>query len=217
MAKDQETIEEMMKRLGCNTNFISQKHITDRIKRVEHKKIEGCGHLFMYCFIEMDNGFVVTGKPATCIDPANWRDEIGQKVSFDNTFSEIFRLEAYRSMSDNTVDIMRIARKCHEANKAYCETLGDYSQLPWDEAPIWQKQTVIKGVEFRLANPNATSADMHNSWMKEKLAEGWVYGEKKDEVYRTHPCLVPYDELPSAQRMKDFLFSKVVDLEVNHG
>ena len=54
----------------------------------------------MYCGIKMDNGFVVVGKPATCIDPENWRDEIGRKVSYDNAFSEIWRLEAYRKLSE---------------------------------------------------------------------------------------------------------------------
>ena len=52
----------------------------------------------MYCGIKMKGGFVVTGKPAACIDPDNWRDEIGEKVSFDNTFSEIWQLEAYLKM-----------------------------------------------------------------------------------------------------------------------
>ena len=35
---------------------------------------------------------------------------------------------------------------------------------------------------------------------------GWVYGEHKDEQRKTHPCIVPYDELPAAQRAKDALF-----------
>jgi hypothetical protein len=47
----------------------------------------------------MDNGFTVVGKPATCIDPENWRDSIGQEISYDNAFSEIWRLEAYRKLS----------------------------------------------------------------------------------------------------------------------
>ena len=57
------------------------------------------GQKMMYCGIKMDNGFVAVGKPATCIDPANWRDEIGQQVSYDNSFEELWKLEAYRMMS----------------------------------------------------------------------------------------------------------------------
>ncbi|EGQ8157904.1 hypothetical protein GUA36_11065 [Vibrio parahaemolyticus] len=33
------------------------------------------------------------------MDPENWRDQIGRQVSFNNTFEEIYKLEAYRKMS----------------------------------------------------------------------------------------------------------------------
>lgn len=57
------------------------------------------GNKFMYCGIRMIGEFVVVGKPAACIDPENWRDEIGQQISFNNTFEEIYKLEAYRKMT----------------------------------------------------------------------------------------------------------------------
>ncbi len=43
----------------------------------------------------------------------------------------------------------------------------------------------------------------HANWIEYKLDDGWVYGEEKDPVKKTHPCMVPYDELPHDQRMKD--------------
>ena len=30
------------------------------------------------------------------------------------------------------------AKTAHEVNRAYCQGLGDYSQLHWEEAPDWQ-------------------------------------------------------------------------------
>ena len=45
-----------------------------------------------------------------------------------------------------------IAKVAHTVNKAYCETLGDYSQPSWDEAPEWQKASALQGVEFHLNN-----------------------------------------------------------------
>jgi hypothetical protein len=47
--------------------------------------------------------------------------------------------------------------------------------------------------------------------MKEKVDLGWVYGEVKDAEKKTHPCILPYDELPLQQRTKDYLFKQVVD------
>jgi hypothetical protein len=104
-----------------------------------------------------------------------------------------------------------IAQVCHEANRAYCVAIGDNSQLPWAEAPEWQRTSAIKGVEFRLANPSAPPSSMHDSWLAEKEREGWVYGAVKDPVAKTHPCIVPYAELPEEQRKKDSLFAAIVD------
>ncbi len=94
-------IEQMMVDLECKGDYISSSFIHERIESVEFKTIELAGNKFMYCGIRMKGGFVVTGRPATCIDPANWRDEIGKKVSFENAFDEIYRLEAYRKMASD--------------------------------------------------------------------------------------------------------------------
>lgn len=99
MAQNHEKIEHMMKDLNCTGEHISASGIRERIEEIDFKTMELAGNKFMYCGIKMKGGFLVTGKPAACIDPANWRDEIAKQVSFDNTFSEIWRLEAYRKMS----------------------------------------------------------------------------------------------------------------------
>ena len=108
------------------------------------------------------------------------------------------------------ISVIAIAKACHEANKAYCESIGDNSQPSWEDAPNWQTESAIKGVEFAIANPNATPADMHQSWTDQKVSEGWVYGEVKDAEAKTHPCLVPYNELPEQQREKDSIFQRTV-------
>ena len=107
--------------------------------------------------------------------------------------------------------IISIARICHEANRAYCITIGDNSQPSWEDAPEWQKDSAIAGVNYHYYNENTTPAMSHESWMKQKVEEGWVYGELKDPVAKTHHCMVPYEELPFEQRMKDYLFKGIVD------
>ena len=69
----------------------------------------------------------------------------------------------------------------------------------------------MKGVEFRLNNPEAGHDAQHNSWMEEKINDGWVYGDVKDAEKKTHPCIVPFDELPEFQKKKDGLFCAIVD------
>lgn len=103
-----------------------------------------------------------------------------------------------------------IAQMCHNVNKAYCESIGDTSQPTWSDAPKWQKDSAINGVKFHL-EADRLPHESHENWAKDKLAEGWVYGEVKDPVAMTHPCLVPYGQLPIEQRTKDYLFKAVVD------
>lgn len=99
MAQNCTEVEKMMVELNCTGDRVTKDLIESRITQVEYQTVVIAGQKLMFCGIRMDNGFVAVGKPATCIDPANWRDEIGQKISYDNTFSELWRLEAYRKMS----------------------------------------------------------------------------------------------------------------------
>jgi hypothetical protein len=107
--------------------------------------------------------------------------------------------------------IKAIARVCHKANKAWCELQGDNSQKSWDEAESWQKESAIKGVEFRINNPDAGVDVQHIAWMQEKINDGCVYGVVKDAEKKTHPCIVPFESLPWSQQMKDRLFCAIVD------
>ena len=106
--------------------------------------------------------------------------------------------------------IDHIAMVCHEANRAWCKSNGDFSQKEWAIAPDWQRGSAINGVIHAYASPDATPEDMHNIWMAGKIADGWVYGEVKDPDAKTHPCLGPFDQLPEWQQKKDILFLAIV-------
>jgi hypothetical protein len=104
--------------------------------------------------------------------------------------------------------IEQIARVCHEANRAWARANGDDSHLPWDEAPQWQRDSALEGVQKALEG--ATPEQLHGSWMESKIADGWKHGDVKDSEAKTHPCLLPYEDLPEAEKTKDHLFSAVV-------
>lgn len=108
------------------------------------------------------------------------------------------------------MDHEAIAKVCHEANRAYCETIGDNSQPAWEDAPAWQRGSAIKGVEFCITHPDAPPSANHDNWLAVKEAEGWKYGPVKDPEKKEHPCFVPYDQLPVEQQKKDALFRAVV-------
>jgi hypothetical protein len=176
--------------------------------------------LLTFCVLVLKNGFTVTGESA-CASPENFDAEIGRKVARDNAISKVWMLEGYllkqqlheqkTPSPDNRIDI---AKKCHEINRAYCAALGDTSQLPWDQAPEWQRQSAINGVQFHIEHPDAGPDASHNSWLEEKRSAGWKFGPVKDADKKEHPCFVPYDQLPAEQKAKDYLFKQTVDLEL---
>jgi hypothetical protein len=109
--------------------------------------------------------------------------------------------------SIDKVVIDKLAMSCHEVNKAYCESIGDYTQYGWEEAPDNIKESARYGVMYRLMNPGAPPSAQHEVWREFKEKDGWVYGETKDAEKKTHPCMVPYDQLPQEQKSKDYLFN----------
>ena len=115
----------------------------------------------------------------------------------------------------DVIHLEKIARVCHEANRAWCVANGDTTQAPWDDAPEWQVKSAIDGVRVALTN-KAGAAGLHNEWCEAKRRDGWTYGPVKDATTKTHPCLVPYDALPEEQRAKDALFGAIVSALSRH-
>jgi hypothetical protein len=109
----------------------------------------------------------------------------------------------------------KIARVCHEANRAYCSTTGDESQVPWGEAPDWQQESAVSNVVFHLetleAGGTLNPAHSHEGWLQDKQEAGWTYGPVKDANKKEHPCMVPFEQLPSEQQFKDLLFAAIVE------
>ncbi len=102
-----------------------------------------------------------------------------------------------------------IARVCHAANKEYCLTIGDISQVHWEDAPQWQQDSALRGVLMHLTGEH-NAEDSHVAWRKEKEADGWRYGEVKDAINKEHPCIVDFKNLPLEQQAKDHLFRAIV-------
>lgn len=104
----------------------------------------------------------------------------------------------------------QVARVAHEVLRAYSEGLGETSPPPqWEEAPAWVIDLAMAGVHLHW-DEDVGPEGSHEAWMALKISQGWVYGPVKDPVAKTHPCLVPFADLPKEQQMKDHLFRAVV-------
>ena len=72
-------------------NKVTPASIQDKIIRVEYRRLSP---KITHCIIEMENGFEVTGESA-CVDPANYNQEIGERIAYDNAFDKLWPLEGY--------------------------------------------------------------------------------------------------------------------------
>ncbi|MBQ9929514.1 MAG: Ryanodine receptor Ryr [Oscillospiraceae bacterium] len=71
-----------------------------------------------------------------------------------------------------------------------------YKPNPIDTGAVKLPQELIDLTEQLAEN-------VHENWAAGRIADGWTYGEKRDDEKRTTPCLVPYAELTEEEREYD--------------
>lgn len=49
----------------------------------------------------------------------------------------------------------------------------------------------------------AISKNVHEVWAETRIRQGWTYGEQRNNDLKTHPCLIPYEELPESEKEYD--------------
>lgn len=113
------------------------------------------------------------------------------------------------------LSVEEIAKVCHEINRAYCQAIGDASQVPWASAETWQKESAINGVIKIIEEPDFTPEMSHKAWCDDKFKDGWVFGPVKDAEAKTHPALILYDDLSKEVKAKDYIFLAIVNQLLN--
>ena len=63
--------------------------------------------------------------------------------------------------------------------------------------------TAIKLPKELMNLAEEMAKNVHEVWAARRIADGWTYGEKRDDAEKTHPCLVPYEELPESEKEYD--------------
>ncbi|MBQ2540234.1 MAG: Ryanodine receptor Ryr [Paludibacteraceae bacterium] len=71
-----------------------------------------------------------------------------------------------------------------------------YTPQPIDTTAIELPQELMDLAEEMAKN-------VHEVWAAGRMAEGWIYGEVRDDARKTHPCLLPYEELPESEKEYD--------------
>jgi len=84
---------------------------------------------------------------------------------------------------------------------------------PWSEREDDFRTQFLEIVERQCGERRYFSPiTLHESWIQAYLDNGWVYGPKRDTEKRTHPDLVPYDQLGQLERDKDEVFMALCEI-----
>ena len=142
---------------------------------------------------------------------------------------EIIRQEEIAGIDDKMV--IRIARAIHarylhELRRQHSEETGmtEFDDLPDDVKysnidNAWHIPTKLLAIGYRIRKvkkghkPFALHLDKkeieimsgieHLRWSWDKRLNGWTYGKTKDNLRKSHPGLVPYQELSESEKEKD--------------
>ena len=71
-----------------------------------------------------------------------------------------------------------------------------YTPQPIDTADVKLPEELEQLVE-------EMSKNVHEVWAETRIKQGWKYGEQRNDELKTHPCLIPYEELPEEEKEYD--------------
>ena len=68
--------------------------------------------------------------------------------------------------------------------------------MPIDTKDIVLPEDICSLVEYIAKNA-------HEVWAEKRMAEGWRFGPERDDRIKTHPGLVPYEQLAESEKLYD--------------
>lgn len=72
----------------------------------------------------------------------------------------------------------------------------EYDPKPLDTSDVTLPESLVPLIE-------ALAENVHDTWAKSRMNEGWTYGLVRDDAKKQHPCLVPYADLPESEKAYD--------------
>jgi hypothetical protein len=71
-----------------------------------------------------------------------------------------------------------------------------YQPRPIDTSSVQLDEELLELTEWLAKN-------VHDTWARQRLADGWSYGPARDETRREHPGLLPYENLSETEKDYD--------------
>ena len=74
--------------------------------------------------------------------------------------------------------------------------IGKYTPQPIDTTDVKLPEELTQLVE-------QMSKNVHEVWAETRISQGWTYGDQRNDELKTHPCLVPYEDLSEEEKEYD--------------
>ena len=72
----------------------------------------------------------------------------------------------------------------------------NYVPQPMDTSDVQLAEELNELIEQMAKN-------VHEVWAQSRISQGWAYGPERSDALKTHPCLVPYEDLPEEEKDYD--------------
>lgn len=104
--------------------------------------------------------------------------------------------------------LAKIAEQAHAVNNVWTKEVGNETRPEWNTLSQEDKEHYIHAVSNAIDSKLYSPAEAHKQWSTWMLAQGWEHGEyNRDE--KKHPNLIPFEQLPESEKVKDILFIAV--------
>lgn len=109
---------------------VTKEYMESRIARMVTSKLPFTETVTV-CHLELDNGFSVRGESA-CVNPANYNQEIGEKIAYDNAFQKLWAFFGFLLAETGGLPTprKRVAEEGEEVEgQTISETVGSYDTV----------------------------------------------------------------------------------------
>lgn len=74
--------------------------------------------------------------------------------------------------------------------------MANYTPKPVNTSDVLLSEDILNLAEQLAENT-------HEVWAQARMSEGWVWGTRRDDALKTHPCLVAYSDLSEQEKQYD--------------
>lgn len=85
--------------------------------------------------------------------------------------------------------------------------------VSWDEREEPFRKQFREVIERQCGELRSKSPEeLHDNWMQAYIEMGWKYGPEYNREHKTHPDLIPYDQLGELEKDKDEVFIALCEI-----